>query len=73
MNRCYSAFLIRLWQRDDGSQRIEIEHVQAGTRAVVASPEAAVTWLTDHADDSPAQPKQTPTADTRHDEHRNPE
>ena len=53
MSRGYSAFLLRLWRRADGSQRIEIEHIQAGTRGVVASPAAALAWLAEHADDPP--------------------
>lgn len=48
MVRRYSAFMLRVWRRDDGSERIEIEHIQAGTRAVVTSIAAAVTWLSDH-------------------------
>ena len=56
MNRRDSAFMIRLWRREDGGQRIEIRHIQAGTSVVVASQAAAVAWLVQHADDPPARP-----------------
>lgn len=47
MARKYESYLLRSWRWTDGSQRMVIEHVQSGTRTVVASPSDAVAWITD--------------------------
>jgi hypothetical protein len=41
----YGAFLVRCWWLPDGRQRVEIEHVQSGERARVASLAAAAEWI----------------------------
>lgn len=47
MARRYESYLLRSWRWTDGSQRMVIEHVQSGMRAVVASPSDAVAWIAD--------------------------
>jgi hypothetical protein len=47
MARRYESYLVRCWRGTDGSQRMVIEHVQSGSRAVVASPTDAVAWISD--------------------------
>lgn len=44
--RSYSSFLVRCWRSDGGDQdRIEVEHVQSGTRAHVSSLHTALEWI----------------------------
>lgn len=45
MAHTYGSFLVRSWQSPDGAQRLQIEHLQSGDRAQVASKEAAVAWI----------------------------
>jgi hypothetical protein len=49
MTRRYESYLVRCWRWTDGSQRMVIEHVQSGSRTVVASPSDAVAWISDQA------------------------
>jgi hypothetical protein len=49
MTRRYESYLVRCWRWTDGSQRMVIEHVQSGSRTVVASPADAVAWISDQA------------------------
>lgn len=52
----YQSFLLRCWLLGDGSQRIAIEHVQSGERALVATLDAARAWLHDCLDAPPTSP-----------------
>ena len=46
MGRHYSAFLIRHWRLgDDGTQRIEVVHIQSDTHALLPSLQAAAEWI----------------------------
>jgi hypothetical protein len=45
MARLDRSFLVRWWVIDDGSLRIELEHIQSGARAVASSPEDALAWM----------------------------
>src|SRR3954453_12135903 len=47
MTRRYESYRVRCWRWTDGSQRMVIEHVQSGSRTVVASPSDAVAWISD--------------------------
>ncbi len=62
MSRRFNSFLLRRWDRADGGLRIEIEHIQQGTRVVVASTAAALRWLDRHtaSDDSTGAPNDEP-------------
>lgn len=65
MQRRFNSFLLRFWDRADGTVRIEIEHIQEGARVVVDSAAVALAWidaratiecaneLLDYADGSP--------------------
>lgn len=46
MPREFSSFLIRWW-RSDGSERLELEHIQSGRKLLTASIEDAIFWLRD--------------------------
>jgi hypothetical protein len=51
--RRHSSFLLRCWDLGrDGEERIEIEHIQSGTKAVARSVEAAVSWICEHGDEA---------------------
>jgi hypothetical protein len=41
----YATFVLRHWRRDDGTERVEIEHVQSGARARLASLAEALAWI----------------------------
>jgi hypothetical protein len=45
MAKRYGAFLLRWWRRDNGTERIEIEHVQSDAKTVVTTAPAALVWL----------------------------
>jgi hypothetical protein len=45
MDPRYSSFLLRCWRLGDGRRRIEVEHIQTGIRARVASLAAASAWI----------------------------
>lgn len=42
MARRYDSFLIRRWELDGSESRIEVEHIQSGRRAQMASLALAV-------------------------------
>jgi hypothetical protein len=46
--KSYVSFFIRIWQPDERTQRIKIEHVQSGTSKQVSTLEAAITWIIRH-------------------------
>jgi hypothetical protein len=45
MARLDRSFLLRWWVFDDGGSRIELKHIQSGSRTVVASPSEALAWM----------------------------
>ena len=45
MTRNHHSYLVRCWELGTRRERIEIEHVQSGSRTVVRSLDAAVAWL----------------------------
>jgi hypothetical protein len=45
MQRRLNSFLLRFWDRADGTVRIEIEHIQEGARVVVDSTAVALSWI----------------------------
>jgi|GEM_PF-6709090 len=45
MARRHISFLLRCWDLGGDNERVEILHVQSGTRTVVGSLEAAIVWL----------------------------
>ncbi len=45
MAKLGGSFLIRYWHLGAGARRIEIEHIQSGERALVASVAAALDWI----------------------------
>ncbi len=45
MGRQHSSFLLRCWDLGSDGERIEIEHIQAGTKVLVRSVAAAVEWI----------------------------
>lgn len=45
MARRYDSFLVRRWERDGSDPRIEVEHIQSGRRAQMASIALAVAWM----------------------------
>ncbi len=62
MSRRFNSFLLRHWNRAAGETRIEIEHIQQGTRVVVASTAAALRWIDRHAasEDTTGAPNDEP-------------
>lgn len=45
MARRHSSFLLRCWDLGGDDERIEIEHVQTGTKTLARSVGAAVEWI----------------------------
>lgn len=43
--RRHSSFLLRCWDLGSDGERIEVEHIQSGTRVLVTSVAAAVEWV----------------------------
>lgn len=50
MARVRGSFLVRCWQVSGGAQRIEVEHIQSGTRTVYPTVAAAIEWICACAD-----------------------
>lgn len=54
--RRHSSFLVRCWELgSDGEERIEIEHIQSGTKVLARSVVAAVEWICTHDGDASSQ------------------
>ncbi len=51
MERKHSSFLLRCWWRNNGLERIEIEHVQSGKRRLVSSVNDAMSWISSQSRD----------------------
>lgn len=45
MARRHSSFLLRCWDLGSTDERIEIEHVQSGTKMLARSVAAAIEWI----------------------------
>jgi hypothetical protein len=45
MAQVYCSFLIRCWRNGDHEQRVEIEHIQSGERALIGALDAALEWI----------------------------
>ena len=45
MVKHYGTFVVRYWALGWGGERVEIEHIQSGTRARLASLRAAEDWI----------------------------
>lgn len=43
--RRHSSFLLRCWELGSDGERIEIEHIQSGTKVLARSVGAAVEWI----------------------------
>ena len=48
MRRRYDSFLIRWWRLASGVERIEIEHIGSGEKALVANLTVAMRWIVSH-------------------------
>lgn len=46
--RRHSSFLLRCWELGSQDERIEIKHVQSGTKTLARSVAAAVEWICAH-------------------------
>jgi hypothetical protein len=56
--RRHSSFLLRCWDLGKGGEeRIEIEHIQSGTKVLAKSVEAAVEWICARDGDTAGQEK----------------
>jgi hypothetical protein len=49
----HASFILRMWQGSVGDQRLEIEHVQTGSRARLSSLGVLPAWLASHANAAP--------------------
>jgi hypothetical protein len=43
--RRYTSFLIRCWRLGDGTERLQLEHIQSGARTRVVTLGEAVAWM----------------------------
>ncbi len=50
--RKHSSFLLRCWELGNDEQRIEIEHIQSGTKVLARSVADAVEWICEQGDAS---------------------
>ena len=41
----YCSFLVRCWRTTNGSNRLQVQHIQSGARATLASVAAALAWI----------------------------
>ncbi len=48
MTHRHTSFLLRCWDLGGDSERIEIEHVQSGTKTLAKSGGAAIEWICAH-------------------------
>lgn len=54
MTRRHTSFLLRCWDLGSDSERIEIEHVQSGTKVLAKSVGSAIEWICAHGDAVPS-------------------
>jgi hypothetical protein len=45
MVRWYGSFLLRRWRLSGGAERVEVEHIQTGERALLTSLPTALEWI----------------------------
>jgi len=50
MAQRHTSFLLRCWSLGGDSERIEIVHVQSGTKVLTRSVGAAIEWICAHED-----------------------
>ncbi len=50
MARQHASFLLRCWFLGSDSERIEIVHVQSGTKVLTRSVGSAIEWICAHGD-----------------------
>lgn len=61
MARRHSSFLVRCWDLgSDDEERIEIEHIQSGTKKLARSVADAMEWIYERSGESP-QPREAAT------------
>lgn len=41
----YQSFLVRLWNLGEQNERIEVEHIQSGSKRVLHTRSEAVEWM----------------------------
>lgn len=63
MARRHSSFLLRCWDLGGDGERIEIEHVQTGTKVVTRTVGAAIEWICESDSRSPAAASAAQPAD----------
>jgi hypothetical protein len=64
MSRRYDAFLVKHWAlSDDSGQRVEVVHLQSGSRTLVTSLPKAVDWMQAQATVGPAAASPSSNAD----------
>ncbi len=60
MARQHSSFLMRCWDLGSDRERIQIEHIQSGTKLLVRSVADAVKWICAYCDEGSNQMDRTP-------------
>jgi hypothetical protein len=45
VTRRYGSFVVRCWWLENGEQRIDVEHMQSGSRVRVNALKAALDWM----------------------------
>jgi hypothetical protein len=67
MAKRHSSYLLRCWELRDGLQRVEVEHIQSGDKALFKSVEEIVQWSDLH-NAATASPDISPLPGGREDE-----
>ena len=52
--RRYTSFLVRCWRGGDGTERVQLEHIQSGACTRVATLAEALAWMRVCWDEPPA-------------------
>jgi len=50
MTRRHASFLVRCWDLGSDGERIEVEHIQSGTKTLARSVQDAVAWICSYTD-----------------------
>lgn len=56
MAKHYSAYMLRYWQLDNASERVEIRHINSDATTRVNSLDAAIVWLREHSAATQSEP-----------------
>jgi hypothetical protein len=48
MVKSYRSFLVRCWDLTSGEQRLEVEQIQTGERAIFTTPAEVTAWIDAH-------------------------